>query len=164
MEINISSRAFTKTFRTWILCSQGGMGLSKIFRKSEVFFAKRPELAGTRHASPFSRGMRADESRGWILTIPMGQVVEPNIHLVCRWPNSPIHIHWPNFAVSGLLEPPASFRSSIPHGANTEGIRRRPRHPFAGFLLLTRSLFSASRSIAASPVKGRNTRSEADIS
>jgi len=29
------------------------MDLSKIFRKSEVFFAKRSELAGARHASPF---------------------------------------------------------------------------------------------------------------
>ena len=41
----------------------GRSGFSCDFKKTEDFFAKDPKLAGVRHASAFSRGMRGGGGR-----------------------------------------------------------------------------------------------------
>ena len=49
---------------TCLLCCPDCPNSIAILRKQEVFFAKKTELAGTRHASPYSREARWCEHQG----------------------------------------------------------------------------------------------------
>ena len=64
VEINIRVRICVQNLLTCLLCCPDCPNSIAILRKHEVFFAKKTELAGTRHASPFSREARWCEHQG----------------------------------------------------------------------------------------------------
>ena len=64
VEINIRVRICVQNLLTCLLCCPDCPNSIAILRKQEGFFAKKTELAGTRHASPFSREARGGEQTG----------------------------------------------------------------------------------------------------
>ena len=64
VEINIRVRICVQNLLTCLLCCPDCPNSIAILRKQEIFFAKKTELAGTRHASPYSREARWCEHQG----------------------------------------------------------------------------------------------------